>query len=117
MDSGLMFAPCRGEPALFGTTDYLAFRWQGPGKILFSVTQKGGAAYCHFCSDRAGLRHVREAFEAFSQFVFWLFDWCEMIIATTKEKPSIERVLMKSGFRLVARREGATAYARCRKWA
>lgn len=112
MDSHLMFVPARGEPALFSTADYLVFRWQGPGRILFSVTQKGGAAYCHFHSDRAGLRHVKQAFNAFSEFVFWLFDWCKMIITTVKGRPSIERVLMKCQFQPFARAEDATAYAR-----
>lgn len=110
----MTFEPCRGEPALFSTADYLVFRWTGPGKILFSVTRKGDAAYCHFYSDRSGLRHIKPAFNAFSAFVFDLFDWCKMIITTVKGRPSIERVLAKCHFVPFAVAPDATAYMRCK---
>lgn len=114
MDSPVMFVPCRGEPSLFSTADYLVFRWQGEGKIIFSVSRKGNAAYCHFHSDKAGLRHIKPAFNAFCEFVFWLFDWCEMVIATVRGRPSIERVLIKCGFSPFAQADDVTAFMRCR---
>lgn len=110
----LMFEPCSGEPSLFSTSDYMVFRWKGKGKILFSVTKKGNAAYCHFCSDKHGLRYVRKAFDAFSEFVFWLFDWCSMVMTTVKCRPSIERALIRTGFEKFAQAGDVSAYMRCR---
>lgn len=108
----MMFEPWKESDGLYSTSDYLVFRWLGDGEILFSVTQKGQSAYCHFCSDKAGLRHVRSAFVAFCRFVFWLFDWCEMIITTVKNKPSIERALSRCGFFMAARSGGESVWAR-----
>lgn len=109
-----MFEPWTETEGLYSTPDYLIFRWLGEGEILFSVTQKGEAAYCHFCSDRAGLRHVRRAFIAFSRFIFWLFDWCKMIITTVSHKPSIERALSRCGFFMAASAGGESVWARAK---
>lgn len=117
MDSCLKFLPFDGDTeSLLVNQNYLVFRWVGPGKILFSVTRKGDAAYCHFCSDRDGLRHTKQAFNDFVSFVFYLFDWCKMIIASVVEKPSIERLLVKCGFQLFATvpKKRATVYMRCK---
>lgn len=94
--------------------NYLIFRWTGSGEILFSVTQKGKAAFVHFTSDKAGLRHIKQAFNEFCDFVFWLFEWCTMIMAHVERKPSIGRVLLKCEFEEITGNENAKVYARYR---
>lgn len=112
MDSSVKFVPYDGDSyGLQVNENYLVFRWTGSGKVLFSVTRKGDAAYAHFVSDKGGLKHIKQAFNEFIEFTFWLFDWCKMVLATT-DKPSIGRVLLKCGFSRVAESEGVTLYMR-----
>lgn len=112
--ASLDFAPYEGD--LMGlTTDqnHLVFRWQGPGKVLFSVSRRGNAASCHFASNSAGLRYLKKAIDSFVLFVFWLFDWCIMVLAQVK-RPSVGRLIEKVGFMPVTQLDEFTVYARGR---
>lgn len=91
--------------------NHLVFRWIGPGKVLFSVAQKGLAASCHFASDKKGLRHLKQACDEFVKFVFFLFDWCKMVIAHVG-KESIGRLIMKIGFVPLGDSDHGTVYVR-----
>ena len=93
--------------------NHLVFRWNGPGKILFSVSRRGDAASCHFASDKAGLRHIKEAIIRWCIFAFWLFDWCQMILAQVS-RPSVGRMIQKVGFDPVTQAGSLTIYARCK---
>jgi len=78
--------------------DYWVFRWNNPNcHILFSATRQGKAATCHFTSDKAGLRKLKQAINDWCEFCFWLFDWCEMIIGII-EKISILKLAKSCGF-------------------
>jgi len=92
----VMFAPYGGDLIGLPTdSNHLVFRWARDGcKILFSVTKRGLAASCHFASDKAGLRHIKQAINEFSTFVFDLFKWCTMILAVVA-KDSIGRLITK----------------------
>lgn len=101
---------------LYADENYLVFRWTGPGTVLFSVARRGDAASCHFASDKAGLRHLKQAIEAWCRFAAWLFDWCRMILAQVK-RPSVGRLIEKCGFRLIGTIDDMQIYMRKVQWA
>jgi len=113
MDSTLAFTPYSGD--LIGlpvNKNHLVFRWNKPNcKILFSVSRRGSAASCHFASNKPGLRYIKQAIAAFVQFVFWIFDWCIMVIAQVNT-PSVGRLIEKLGFEAFADCEEGTLYMR-----
>lgn len=94
--------------------NHVVYRWiEKDCKILFSVARLGDGCSCHFASDKAGLRHIKQAINEFCQFLFDKFNWCTMILAKTK-RPSVGRLIEKCGFSFVVQGEELTAYARCR---
>jgi hypothetical protein len=80
--------------------NYLVTRWQGPGKILFSLTRRGKGMEVHLTSDRAGLRHLHNAVDDCIFYIFSEFPWCRMILANIKKR-SIEKLLIKHGFKFL----------------
>jgi hypothetical protein len=112
MDRPVEFVQYSGDLMdLEANETHLVFRWMGPGKILFSVSRRGNAASCHFASNNAGLRYIKEAIDAFVKFVFWIFDWCTMVLAQV-EKPSVGRLIKKVGFMPIGKSDNITVYAR-----
>ena len=108
------FAPYRGCLMGLCTNDnHAVFRWRGPGKILFSVTQQGLAASCHFASDHDGLRHLKKAIDEFVQFVFCSLKSVTMVLAQVK-RSSVGRLIEKVGFMPVTKVNDITVYARVR---
>lgn len=117
MDSPVKFSPYDGDlMGLYVDPNYLVFRWHGPGKVLFSVARRGNAASCHFSSDKNGLRYIKTAISQFVDFVFWLYDWCTMVLAQV-ERPSVGRLISKVGFMPVAEAGDKTVYVRHKSWA
>lgn len=91
---------------------HLVFRWARKDcKVLFSVTKRGEAASCHIASDKKGLRQLKKAIEEWCLFVFWLFDWCKMILAQVL-RPSVGRLITKCGFNEVAHIGDVKVYVR-----
>ena len=80
-------------------------------KILFSVTQQGKAANCHFYSDKLGLRKLEQAINEWCEFCFDLFPWCKMIIGII-EKSSIAKLAEKCGFDKIAFVDNKSIYIR-----
>jgi len=114
MDSTVNFYPYDGDLMGLPTNEnHLVFRWSGPGKILFSVARRGNSASCHFASNKKGLRYIKKAVDEFVQFVFWLFDWCIMVLAQVK-KASVVRLIEKVGFMPVTQVGEIMIYARVR---
>lgn len=115
MDSAnLTFLPYQGDlSGLHAGENHLIFRWQGPGKILASVSRRGNAAAAHLSCDKQGLRHLKTAIAQFSDFAFWLFDWCTMVLAQITV-PSVARVVQKCGFVYVGQSGEIEIYARPR---
>lgn len=101
--TGLEFVPYDGDlMGLAVTPNHLVFRWNVDFcTILFSMTQQGRSANCHFASDKAGLRHIKEAIDKFVRFVFSTFDWCRMVLANV-DRPSVGRLIEKVRFMPVA---------------
>ena len=95
----IAFEPYAGDlMGLASDENYLVFRWRNKDcKILFSVSRRGDAASCHFASDKAGLRLVKQAIDEFTQFVFFLFDWCTMVLAFVGVD-SVGRILKKCSY-------------------
>ena len=115
MDSGVRFSPYSGDlMGLYVDENHLVFRWHGPGKILFSVSRRGNAASCHFASNKQGLRYIKKAVDEFVEFVFWLFDWCTMVLAQVSRK-SVGRLIEKVGFEPFATSGEYTIYMRVNK--
>ena len=112
MTAAVNFVPYNGYLMGLPTNEnHLVFRRIGQGKILFSVTQMGKAASCHFASDKKGLRHLRKACDDFVKFCFFLFPWCKMCIAHVIPK-SIGRLIMKIGFLHLGESSQGTVYVR-----
>jgi len=93
--------------------NHLVFRWDGPGKVLFSVTQQGLAANIHFACDKKGLRYLKKALNQFVVFVFDNLEWCKMCIGHIG-KESIGRLIKKIGFVYICSSELGTIYVRLR---
>lgn len=114
---GLKFIPyCGPTGDLLTNENHLVFQYQDCPEILFSVSRRGNAASAHFSCGKSGLRHLKQAINDFCNWVFWLFDWCEMILAQVK-KESVGRLIQKCGFDMVAKVKGITVYARAIEWA
>lgn len=108
----IRFIPYTGDTGDLATNEnHLVFRWVEPDtKILFSVTKKGDAAQCHlFCFN--GTKRLKQACSEFVDFVFYLFDWCKMILVTST-KDSINRLLEKLKFELLYQGKDHKAYMR-----
>ena len=99
------------------TNEYhLNFRWNEKDcKILFSICRKGNALSCHFASDKAGLRRIKQAIDEFCEFLFRKFDWCTMVLAKVNID-SVGRLIKKCGFEEVLISNGHTAYQRSKSW-
>ena len=115
MDSALEFTPYSGDLMGLPTNEnHMVFRWNRQDcKVLFSASRRGNAASCHFASDKRGLRHIKEAVDGFVRFAFWLFDWCEMVLAQVG-RASVGRLIEKTGFIPVAEIDDTTVYMRAR---
>ena len=112
----IKFLPYSGD--LIGLTvskNYLIFRWTEPDcKVLFSVCRQGNGAPCHFASDKKGMFKIKQAINEFCEFVFWLFDWCTMIIAKVL-LPKAGLILERCGFRKIINGK-KKVYIRCKLW-
>ena len=99
IDIGRRFIPAFGPTGRLPTNAaHLNFKWVEPGShVAFSITQKGRAASCHFTADRAGMRVIHTAIDEFVEFVFYMFPWCDMVLALiTREK--VIRIVIECGF-------------------
>jgi len=106
----------KGDPeSLIKNDTYLCFNAVGT-EIYFSAAQLGNAMTCHFTTDKAGLRQIKEACEDFCAYIFRHFGWCRMIIAYVL-RPSVGRMIEKIGFVKFAKSDEGVAYMRVRPWA
>ena len=97
--------------------NYLNFKWMEPDcTVIYSATRQGNGATCHFTSDKRGLRKLEQALNEWCEFCFWLFDWCEMVIAKI-DKPSIRRLAEQCNFEHVITKDDKSLYIRRSKWA
>lgn len=113
MAGALAFLPYSGDLMGLAVNErHLVFRWnQDHCTVLFSLTRRGNAASCHFASDKAGLRYLKSAIDSFVNFAFWLFEWCEMVIAQVSSQ-SVGRLIEKVGFAPFADCDEGTIYMR-----
>lgn len=94
--------------------NYLVFKWLEPEcDVYFSVARRGNAASCHFSSDKRGLRRIKQAINEFVEFVFYLFDWCNMVIAFIT-RPGVMRIVEKCGFFHAAHSDESEIFVRPR---
>lgn len=98
----LKFKPYSGDLIGLPTSEnHLNFRWNESNcKVLFSVCRQGNGASCHFASDKKGMIKINCAINEFCEFVFWMFDWCEMIIAKVKIK-KVEAIIKRCEFKKI----------------
>jgi hypothetical protein len=96
--------------------NYLNFIWAEPDcTVIYSVTRQGNGATSHFTSDKRGLRKLEQALNEWCEFCFWLFDWCEMVIAKI-DKSSIKKLAERCGFEHVKSQGNRSLYIRRPKW-
>ena len=96
------FIPVTGPTGRLPTNAaHLNFKWVEPGRgVMFSITRRGRAASCHFTADRAGMHRIHDAVDEFLQFVFYMFPWCDMVLALiTLEK--VVRIVRECGLEFV----------------
>ena len=94
--------------------NYLVFRWDNEDcNILFSVCRMGNAANCHFASDKKGKKFIKEAINKWCDFVFDIFDWCEMVTGVVKDK-KIGKLIEKCNFEHVTDLEEVSIYMRAK---
>lgn len=118
MDLIYKFTPIYGDMLNLPTDkNHLNFKWLEPDcNVYFSVTQIGSGVSCHFSSDKSGMKKIMLAVEDFINFVFYLFDWCEYILAKIKLK-KVEDIVKKCQFKKITDKiNGVTIYMRNRKW-
>ena len=109
-----MFKVATGDLLGLPTNErHINVKWEGSGNVLFSMTKLGESLSCHFASDKAGLRHIKQAINEFCEWAFNVFKWCKMIIATVKI-PSVARVVKKCGFSMFGTAAELDCYMRIR---
>lgn len=109
----LTFLPFSGRvPGLYTNDNHMIFKW-AQGEVYASLTQQGKAVSAHLACSACALRELKRAINEFCDYVFWLFDWCEMVIAQIT-RPSVERIAMKCGFHQIGEAENVNVYARFR---
>ena len=108
-----IFTPYTGDLIGLPTTrNHLVFRWRKQGvKILFSMTRHGEAMSIHFASNKNGLRYIKEAINAFCEFVFKNYAWCRIVVGKINRN-SVAKVALKCGFHLIASSGDQHAYVR-----
>lgn len=110
----IKFIPYCGDTGRLPTDkDHLNFKWLEPDcHVLFSVGELGQGVSIHFTSDKAGMKKIVQAIEEFINFVFYLFDRCEYIIAKIKLK-KVEEIAKLCGFKKITEwNNGVIAYIR-----
>ncbi len=110
-----MLIPYTGELYGLCTTDtHLVYKWDDDTcRILFSMTRHGNGMSCHFSSDKAGLRKLREAIRDAEEFIYDNFSWCEMIFANIGIE-SVERLVVDLSFVYMADSEDNRVYVKVR---
>lgn len=87
---------------------------EGACRVVFSFARQGNGITAHFAANRDSLRRVKEAIDDFVTWLFWAYDWCEMVFAIIGI-PSVERLVMKCGFSFLTDMKGYRVYMRARK--
>lgn len=92
-------------------TNHINFRWNRPGcKVLFSAGQAGSTVITHVYSDGKG--DFVEALNDWVEFVFWIWDWCKMIIGAVTVPKVTELAVEHCGFILVKSKDGVDLIVR-----
>jgi hypothetical protein len=108
-----------GDPGRLPTNkEHYNFKWLETGcDVLFSVCRQGNGASCHFTSDKAGMKKIKQGINEFVDFVFWMFPWCDMIIAKIRLK-KVKSIVKKCGFKKALKSNtNLSIYVRKRSWA
>ena len=85
------------------------------GHIVLSYARKGRAMTAHIASDKIGLRNLKEAIDSFCQWIFDVYRWCRFIFAAiSKRLNSMERLVIKCGFKYLISDESHHIYERAR---
>ena len=92
--------------------NHLNVKWVH-GDIWFSLTKRGEAVSMHFACLPQERRRIKEAADAFCEWVFDTYPWCKMILAVVGPR-SVVKLAKKCGFSVVAERPGVTYMARCK---
>lgn len=98
---------------VFKTPDTRLVEWTGPGKIVFSYSQRGQALNIHLASDRHGLKYLKGALNAFCEWGFFMYPSTTMVLGMIK-RDSVARLARKCGFTHLLDQDGLQIYMRPR---
>lgn len=80
-------------------------------RVVFSFARLGGGMNTHFACEPDSIRFVKQAIDEFCEWLFWAYQWCEMVFALTG-KPSIGRLIQKCKFHFLRSTENYEIYVR-----
>ena len=94
------FIPLQGDDlGVLRNDNYRVAQAMG-SRITFSYARKGKGMDCHFAADKTSLRSLKGTINAFCEWIFHDYPWCECIFAVV-DKNSVDRLVKKCGFRLM----------------
>lgn len=101
--------PLLGVPVI---PECLVVEWTQDGKrVVFSFAQMGKGITMHFAAQTQSLRVLKQAVNDFVEWLFWAYDWCEMVFGVIGRR-SIEKLMIKCGFTRLGEQHGYQIYVR-----
>jgi len=95
------------------TPETRLIKWQGPGKVVFSYSQRGNALNVHLAADKSGLKYVKQALNDFCEWGFFMYPSTTMVLGMIK-RDSVARLAKKCGFSHLFDQDGLKIYMRPR---
>ena len=90
----------------------LLVEWvEGGKRVVFSYARQGNGITIHLAAKRDSLYCLEAALNDFCEWLFWAYEWCEMIFGIIGRK-SLERLAMKCGFVWLTRTPDYEIYVR-----
>lgn len=80
-------------------------------RIVFSYARQGNGITFHLAARKWALRHLEFAINEFCAWLFWAYEWCEMVFGMTA-RSSIEKVLKRCGFNWLTKIADLEIYVR-----
>jgi len=82
------------------------------GHIVFSYAQKGEAMSAHFAADKKGIKNIKDAINAFCEWIFNLYK-CKYIFAVIdRSLKSVVNLVKKLNFKYLTENSNHVVYVR-----
>jgi len=94
-----------GRLGLIKSEKCRVYEWSDNGeKVYFAAARKGNALMIHLAAEKRNWLRLRDALNEFCQKMFFVYDWCKMIIAQVGKR-SVINLALKCGFHIAAQKE------------